>query len=171
MASEQGGFWLAVGVMLIGLVGGLLPGIPGVGLIWVAALVYGLSTGFSSLSPWVFAVITVLGLVGATADIWVSNASGRATGASWGALLAGTVLGFVGMGVGFLFLGIGAVPGALIGSLAGVLLVEYRRRREWEGALKAGAGWLVGYVVSAIVEFMLGLVMVLLFVWQAWPGR
>lgn len=163
-------FWLALGVMLIGLVGALLPGIPGATLIWLAALGYGLADGFHHLTPLAFAALTILALAGATTNIWVSHSLGRLGGASWAALLAGAVLGLVGLFVGLLFAGIGAIPGTLIGTLAGILLVEWRRRRQWLAAIRAGAGWLIGYLVSSLVEFGVGLVMILLFTWQVARG-
>ena len=51
--------WLTLAVMMIGLVGAIVPGIPGVILIWAAALVYGLAGGFVTFSPWAFAALTM----------------------------------------------------------------------------------------------------------------
>jgi uncharacterized protein len=163
-------FWLAVGVMLIGLVGTVIPGIPGVLLIWAAAVIYAIAEGIARIGVPVLVLLTLLGAAGATSDIWVSHYIGRAGGASNRALLAGMVFGLLGMVIGLFFAGIGALPGALIGSIGGIVLVEYRRRRNLPGAARAGAGWLLGYLLSALVEFSIGLVMVGLFFWQA-SGR
>lgn len=159
-------FWLVLGIMLIGLIGALLPGIPGVLLIWGAAMLYALSEGTSRLTPVVLVILTLLGVLGATADIWVSHSLGRMGGASGKALLAGMIFGFLGMAFGFVFGGIGAIPGAIIGTLGGIVLVEWRRRSEWRHAFGAGAGWLLGYLLSSLVEFGAGIVMVLVFVWR-----
>ncbi len=159
--------WLTLAVMMIGLVGAIVPGIPGVVLIWAAALVYGLAGGFATFSPWAFAVLTVLGIAGATSDFWLSHSISRAGGASGRALLVGMVTGLAGMLIGFFFAGIGAVPGAILGTLAGITWVEFRRRRNLGGAAKASAGWLAGYLLSALVEFIIALVMVGIFVWQS----
>lgn len=159
-------FWLALGVMLIGLIGALLPAMPGAALIWLAALVYGLSDGFHNLTPWAFVAMTVLAVIGVTTNIWMGHSLGRLGGASWQALLVGTVLGLIGMMAGFFLGGVGAVPGAMIGTIGGIVLVEWRRRREWIAAAKAGAGWLIGYLLSAVVEFLVGITMIGVFVWQ-----
>jgi len=158
--------WLAFGFMTIGLAGAVLPGIPGVGLIWLTVLVYALAEGFTSIGPIAFGVITLLAIAGVTADIWMTQAGSRLGGASWQAMLAGFALGTVGMLAGLFIGGIGAIPGALIGSLAGILLVEYRRRRDWRQVARAGAGWAAGCVLSAVVELTIGLAMVALFAWQ-----
>jgi uncharacterized protein len=167
MVGPDLAFWFALAVMVIGLLGTVLPGVPGVLLIYAAAVVYTLVEGLARVSIPVLIVLTVLAAIGATSDIWVSQTMGRAGGASGKALAAGLALGVVGMIVGFFFAGIGALAGAVIGSIAGIVLVEYRRRRDVKGAARAGASWLIGYLVSALVEFTVGLVMIGVFFWQA----
>ena len=39
-------FWIALAAMLIGLAGTILPAVPGIGLIWAAALVYAIVERF-----------------------------------------------------------------------------------------------------------------------------
>jgi len=163
-------FWVTVVVMLVGLAGVILPGIPGVGLIWVAALVYAIVERFATVDPATFAVLTLLGVTGVTSDVWVSHAGGRMGGASWQALLAGLGLGIVGFLVGLFVGGIGAVPGGAVGALLGILLVEYVRRKDWKEAVRAGAGWLVGCLFSGVVQLFISLVMIVIFVWQVLRG-
>lgn len=159
-------FWLTLGVMVIGLIGTLIPVLPGVELIWLAALVYAIAERFATIDPLTFAALTVLAAMGITANIWASHLGSRLGGASWQALLAGLGLGAVGFVIGLFVGGIGAVPGGLIGALAGVLLVEYRRRKDWREAARAGTGWLAGCLLSSIIQTILGVMMVLLFLWQ-----
>jgi uncharacterized protein YqgC (DUF456 family) len=52
----------------------------------------------------------------------------------------------------------------------GVLLAEVLRARDWKQALKAGSGWLVGSVLSTAFQLVIGLIMVMIFVWQVWQG-
>ncbi len=167
IAEPSAAFWIALAVMLIGLVGTVIPGIPGALLIWAAAVVYAIVEGIARIGVPVLLLLTLLGAAGATSDIWVSHSLGRAVGASNRALLAGLIFGLLGMLIGLIFAGVGALPGALIGSIGGVVLVEYRQRRNLPGAARAGAGWLIGYLLSVLVEFTIGLVMVGLFFWQA----
>lgn len=160
-------FWIALAAMLIGLAGTLAPALPGVGLIWVAALIYAIADGFTTLTPWAFGALTLLAALSLGADLLLSQAGSRAAGASWQALAAGIGLGALGFVLGLFVGGIGAVPLGIIGTLLGILIVEYRRRRDWVGALKAGGGWLAGCVASSGLQFLLAVAMIVIFVWQA----
>ncbi len=159
-------FWIALIAMLVGLAGTVLPALPGVGLIWVAALIYAVADGFVRLTPLGFGAITLLAALGIAADFLLTQAGSRIAGASWQALAAGIVLGALGFLFGLFVGGIGAVPTAIIGTLLGIFIVEYRRRRDWAEALKAGGGWLAGCVASRGLQFLLGLAMIAIFVWQ-----
>jgi uncharacterized protein YqgC (DUF456 family) len=163
-------FWVTLVVMVVGLVGVILPAVPGVGLIWIAVLVYAIAESFATIDPLTFAVLTVLGAAGVTADIWVSQAGSKLGGASWQALLAGLGLGVVGFAVGLLLGGVGAIPGAMIGAVLGILLVEYLRRKDWKETARAGAGWLIGCLLSGVVQLFVSLTMILIFVWQVLRG-
>ena len=72
-------------------------------------------------------------------------------------VLLGGVFGF------FLF----NLPGALIGSLVGLVVVELFRAKDWRQALKASGGWVVGRLVSTAVQLVVGVIMIAIFWWQA----
>ncbi len=131
-------FWLALLAMLIGLAGTVLPALPGVGLIWIAALIYAIADGFTNLTPVGFGVITVLAAAGLVSDFLLSQAGSRVAGASWQALAAGAAWGAVGFLLGLFVGGVGAVPAGILGMLLGIFIVEYRHRKDWVEALKAG---------------------------------
>ena len=160
-------FWIALVAMLVGLAGTVLPALPGIALVWIAALIYGIATHFSTLPPLAFAVITVLAAVGLTADFFMTQAATRFTGASWQATAAGVIGGVIGMLVGFFAAGIGIGVGGIIGALIGVVGVEYVHRKDLRAALKAGTGWLAGCLASRGVQFLIALLMIAIFAWQA----
>lgn len=170
MVLPMWAFWVALAVMGIGLAGVVLPAIPGVGLIWAAALAYAIAEGFATIDPITMIVLTLLGAIGVTADIWVSQAGGKLGGASWQALLAGLGLGAVGFVIGLLVGGIGALPAGMIGTLAGILLVEYLRRKDWKETVRVGAGWAAGCLLSGVVQLLVSLLMIIIFVWQVLRG-
>jgi uncharacterized protein YqgC (DUF456 family) len=159
-------FWVAVLFMLVGLVGILIPAFPGALIMWVVVLIYSIADQFTTIGvPW-FVVLTLLGLAGATADIWVSMLGARAGGASLASTLfslGGAVLGAL---VGFFFGGIGAFPGIVVGAMLGVVLNEYRVRRDWTAALKATLGLVAGFTVSTVVQLSIGAAMLAIFVWR-----
>jgi len=156
------GFWLAVAltVMFIGLLGVLLPLIPGVGLIWITALIYAIAEGFQNVDPITMVVLSLIAIPGITADIWVSSLGAKVGGASFWSIVA-SLLGGV---IGFLLF---SLPGALIGSLVGLVVVELFRAKDWRQALKASGGWVVGRLVSTAVQFVVGVIMIAIFWWQA----
>ena len=170
MVLPMWAFWVALAVMLVGLLGVFLPLVPGVGLIWLAALVYAIAEGFATIDPLTFVVLTFLATLGFSAEFWMSQAGAKVSGASIWSLLAGVLLGAVGAVIGFIFFGIGAVPGALLGALIGLVLVEWYRRRDWRETLKIVGGWLGGYLASVAVQLSIGIWMILIFVWQVLRG-
>ncbi len=152
-------FGLALLVMLVGLFGLVVPVFPGIVVIWLAALGYGLAAGFGRLGAVLFAIISLLMIAGILADNFLMGARARQSGASWwsigGALLAGVVGTLVFPPVG-----------GLIGALAVLLLIEYVRAGDWEQALEASKGLALGCGWAFVVRFVLGLVMIGL--WVVW---
>jgi uncharacterized protein len=159
-------FWLAVIAMLVGLAGTVLPALPGIALIWISALIYGIVDRFTTLTPAVFAVITVLAAIGLAADFFLTQAATRFTGASWQATIAGVVGGIIGMIIGFFAAGIGAGVGGIAGALVAVIGVEYVHRKDLRLAVKAGGGWLAGCLASRAMQFVIAFLMVIIFVWR-----
>jgi uncharacterized protein YqgC (DUF456 family) len=163
-------FWVALAAMIVGLVGVILPVVPGVGFIWLVLLVYAIAERFATIDPITFTFLTLLGAIGFSADLWMSQLGAKAGGASIWSLLAGLLLAAIGAVLGLAFLGIGAAPGAIIGAVLGVVLAEWYKRKDWREALKAGGGWLVGCTLSGGVQFLVAILMIVVFVWQALKG-
>jgi uncharacterized protein YqgC (DUF456 family) len=163
-------FWIALAAMAIGLIGVILPLVPGVGFVWIVVLIYAIVERFATIDPITFAAITVLGAVGISADLWMSHAGAKVGGASVWSLLAGLVLGAIGAIVGLVFLGAGAVPGAILGAILGIVLAEWYQRKDWREAFRAGGGWLIGCTLSGGVQFLVAILMIVIFVWQVLRG-
>ena len=181
MVLPRWAFWLALGGMTIGLLGVFLPLIPGVGFIWLIALIYAIAEKFAAIDPITFTVLTILGAIGVSSDIWMSKLGAKVGGASAPALLAGLGLGVVGALLGLIigtigllfglpFLEIGIAPLAIIGAMLGVFLVEWRKHDDPQKALKATGGWLIGCFLSGIVQFAISALMMLIFIWQVLRG-
>lgn len=150
-------------IMFVGLLGTFLPVLPGTVLILLGALFYAVLDGFQSVGWPTLLVLTVITVVATTADIWAGGLGARAGGASGWSILAGMFGGLL----GFIFFNL---PGAVLGTVLGVLIGEIVRVRDWKLALKAGGGWAAGWLLSVVVQLGLGLVMVAIFVWQIWQG-
>jgi uncharacterized protein len=145
--------------MLVGLAGLLIPFIPGITIIWVAALAYGLISGFNWAAGIIFGVITILMIIGNFADNFLMGASARKTGTSWLSILVALVAGIVGTFV---------LPpfGGLLFALAGVFIVEWIRVRDWKKAFESLRGMATGCGWSVVARFIIGLIMIAL--WLIW---
>jgi len=152
---------IILAVMLFGLAGLIFPILPGLLIIWVAALVYGLAQGFSWGSGAIFAVMTVLMLVGSVIDNVIMGASARQQGASWIAIAIATVLGIAGSVVFPPF-------GGLIAALLGIFGYEFVRLKDWRKALESTKGMAIGCGWSTLVRAGIGALMIGL--WIAWAA-
>ncbi len=150
-------------IMLVGLIGTVLPIIPGTILIFVGALLYALVDGFQAVGWPTLIVLGVLTAVATTADLWVSSIGAKIGGASGWSVIIGLLAGLA----GFVIF---SLVGAIIGAVLGVLLTEIVRLGDLRKALKAGSGWLVGWVLSAVVQLGVGLIMLAIFIWQVVQG-
>ena len=74
-------FPVAMVAMVVGLIGVFVPVVPGIGLIWLAALIYALADDFRAIDPATFAVLSALGVVGVTTDLWTSQVGATVGGA------------------------------------------------------------------------------------------
>jgi len=144
---------LALFTMVIGLLGLFLPGVPGLTIIWVAALVYALIDGLNWASGVLFGFITVLMIFGNLVDNLFMGAGARVTGTSWLAIGVAMVAGIVGTLV---------LPpiGGLIFALVGVFLVEVIRLREWRKAVESVKGMATGCGWSFVARFVIGMMMI-----------
>ena len=77
-----------------------------------------------------------------------------------GASVWGSVAAFFGGLVGLIVF---SLPGMLIGALAGIALVEFSQKQDWQTVLKAGTGYVAGYLLSVGVELLACCIMIGLF--------
>ncbi len=149
-------------VMFIGLIGAIIPGLPDIVLIWGAALGYGLLSDWGQYGIWLFVLITLIGLAGLFAEVWVSGTGAKIGGASIRAILSGLALGFVALIVS------GPI-GGVIGLLLGTFLSEYVRLQDANKAAQAMFGMGLGCGASLGIKLLLGLGMIAVWlVWVVW---
>jgi uncharacterized protein YqgC (DUF456 family) len=152
-------FWITLIIMAVGLFGLIVPIFPGITVIWLAALGYGVVTGFSTLGWVLFAVITVMLIVGVTIDNVLMGAKARKEGAAWSSLALGWLAGILGT---IIFPPVGGIIAAPLV----VLLLEYVRLRDINKALASLRGLAIGWGASFVVRIFIGLAMI--GVWLVW---
>lgn len=155
------GTGLDVGVLLllglgmaVGLVGVLVPAVPG--LLLVAAVAVGWAVLEGGVGAWVvFAVMLVVLAAGTVAKYVLPGRSLREAGAPWSTL----ALGAVGAIVGFFII---PVVGLLVGGVAGVWLGELRRLRNGGAARRSTWATLKAIGIGILLELTAGIVAVLI---------
>lgn len=172
--------WIALAAMLLGLIGAVVPGLPGVPLIFLAALVYAYLNDFVEVGGWIIALLGLFAALALAADYVATSYGARRFGASWAGTLGGAIGGIVGTVAGLLFIGVGAFFGLILGTIGGVFLGEYLRKRnraastsegevieqegsyrgDWQRASRAAGGVLIGYLFSSIAQLILGIISV-----------
>src|SRR5215211_1328750 len=87
---------LTLVLMFVGLLGSVVPGLPGVTLIFLSALIYAVLTGFESVGAAILVVLFVLAALAFIADFFATTYGARRFGASnWGTV-GGAVGGIAG---------------------------------------------------------------------------
>lgn len=141
---------LSITLILLGLVGCILPVLPGPPLAWLGLLLAKFTT-FCSVD-W----ITILVMAGVTLIVtlldylfpaWIAKKMG---GSNWGAW--GTIIGLL---VGVIFLGpLGAVVGPFVGALVGEMLRKQpqnnTKNNPWLSAVGSFLGFMLGVGVKLI---------------------
>lgn len=153
-------FLLAAVLVIVGIAGTVLPGLPGPILVFAGVLLAAWADDFTRIGPWTLVVLAIMtaaahavDLVSALAGVKRAGASGRAVaGAGLGALAG-------------LFFGL---PGLVIGPFAGAVVAEFTVRRDVRGAGRAGLAAWIGFIIGsvaklAIVFAMIGLALAALF--------
>lgn len=145
----------AIVFSLLGLVGSVLPVLPGAGLNFIAIVIlYFLKPGLISVSALVF--FGILTLLAVFSDYILPAAGAKKFGASkYGilGLIVGMVLGF--MMFSFIGMMVGAAAGAIFGELIG--------GKSSEKAMRSGFAAIWGLAISAMIKFSISLIMAIYF--------
>jgi uncharacterized protein len=146
-------------VMVLSLFAMLIPGVPGLVIIWGAALFFGLMVGFNWLAWVEMVLLTILMLFGSVIDNIITAKKAYDSGAATLSIIAGVIAGILGA--------IFWTPiGGLITAPLGVLAAEYWRLRSLRQAAGTTKGWLVGLGWAFFIRFLTGMAMIGL--WLIW---
>lgn len=146
-------------VVAIGVVGTVVPVLPGIWLVWAACVVYGLVDGFGVAGWSAMALITLLAFAGTIAAIAIPQRSAEGEGIPrrWQLVAAAAAV------VGFFVV---PVIGAALGFVAGIAAGAFARTGDLRRAAAVTAATLRGIAVGAAVQFAAALAMAT--AWAAW---
>lgn len=154
--------WAMVVVLLAsGLMGSILPVIPGTPIILAAAVLYGFFTDFKEVT-WL--VILILAGITALAQVidWIASAYGakRYKASRWG-VMGGVVGGIAGVLLA-------SLPGLVLGIFLVSFLAEWvLGGQDLAGALGVGWGSLLGFLGGTLIKILMSLTMVGIFLYAA----
>jgi len=140
--------WLALALALAGVVGSVVPLVPGAVLSLSGLYLYWWGTGYADPALWVLVLLTLVGLFAVALD-WLAGAisataSGASTRTTVAAGVAGAALFFV------------AGPVGILAGVAGVVfLAELARTDEVRASARTAAYTTVGMLASAVAQVLL----------------
>ena len=148
--------WIcAVLLVLVGLVGIVLPALPGTILIFVGLLLAAWADDFARVGPGILVLIGVIGAASYAVDFVAAALGAKHMGASKRAMV-GAALGTV-LGLFFGFVGV------IIGPLLGAIVGELTQHRDWKRVGKAGLAAWIGFAVGTAVKVAIAFVRLGLF--------
>ncbi|MFB6084076.1 MAG: DUF456 domain-containing protein [Halorientalis sp.] len=146
--------WLALALALAGVLGTLVPLVPGALLSLSGVYLYWWATGYTDPGLLVLGALTLLGLLIVVIDWFAGAVSAKVSGASnLTTLLAGVV--------GFVLFFLVPVVGLLIGVAGVVFLSELQRTGDAAASARTAVYTTVGMLASTVAQFLLTTLLVL----------
>jgi uncharacterized protein YqgC (DUF456 family) len=148
--------WLAaVALIVLGIVGIVLPILPGTILVFAGLLLAAWADRFTRVGPATLTLLGVLAAASYTIDIAAAALGVKRLGASPRAMVGATV----GTLLGFWF----GLPGLIIGPFAGAMIGELTVHRDIGRAGRAGLAAGIGFIVGSIIKVGVAFVMIGIF--------
>lgn len=143
-------------LFILGLFGIVVPGLPGLGLLFAGVLFYAWATGFATITGSTVLVIGIVALVAGLAEWYGSGIATRIGGgkrkAFWGALV-GSVVGLL----------VGSAPGLLVGAFLGAVAGALAEGKDISSAGKIGLLSIVGIIGAKLVQLVFAIAIIIAF--------
>ena len=153
---EQTGYYtLATILVIVGLVGTVLPVIPGALLVFGGLFLAAWADNFTHVGMVGLGIIGALGLLSFGADLVASLVGAKRVGASKQALIGATLGG----GIGLFF----SIPGMILGPFVGAVAGELMARGRLGQAGKVGLGTWLGLLAAAVLKVVIAFMMIATF--------
>ena len=154
---------LAVVLILVGILGLLLPALPGAPLLFGGLLVAAWLEDFAYVGPWTLALLAIMAALTYVIDFLAAALGAKGFGATKYAMVGA----FVGALVGIFF----GLPGILLGPFFGAVLGELLADRSLQEASAAGLGATIGLALGVAAKMALAFSMLGIFVlMRLWGG-
>jgi uncharacterized protein YqgC (DUF456 family) len=156
---------LTLFALIVGLLGLIVPVFPGLVIMWLGTLVYAiLQNSAGNMTGWkwvIFAVITLLMISGSIVDNLIIAYKMRDKYVPWSSILFAFAAGIVASLFFTPLIGLVAAP-------VGLFLAESRRLKNHEAAVDSTKAYMIGWGWAFGVRFLIGLMMIGLWMLWAW---
>ena len=149
--------WTLAGIFLFaGLLGLVLPSIPGAPLVFAGFVFAAWAEDFEYIGLWTIVALAAITLLTLGVDLWATMFGARRFGASKLAVVGALIGSAAGLFLGF--------PGVLFGPFIGAVIGELLAQRNLEQATRAGFGATIGLVLGAAIKLALAFAMIGIFI-------
>ena len=145
-------WFLAAALVVTGLIGLVLPAIPGAPLIFFGLLLAAWIEDFAYVGLWSIVVLAVLALLTYGIDLWATMFGAKKFGASKYAVIGAVLGSIVGIFLGF--------PGVIFGPFIGAVVGELLAQKNLRQAARAGIGATIGLVLGAALKLAMAFAMI-----------
>ena len=150
-----------VGLLFVaGLVGSVLPWLPGPIFILAGAALWAIATDFQTLGIGRLLILTGLVALSAALSFLAGAVGARGGGGSRWGMVGATVGAIVGLFFGPL--------GMIVGCVVGAVLAELLRGADLRGSVRSGVGALIGFLAGLAADLVVSLTMIGLFLYWVW---
>lgn len=149
-------------LIFVGLIGTILPGLPGTGLVFGGILLYAVYFGIGTVGMTTLILLGAVTLFSFVIDLLASLYGAKRFGASRLGVISSAIGGLAGL----VFL---SLPGLFLGVFLGAIVGEFfLAKKNLNDSLKAGVGSILGFLAGSLVKLLLSLVMIIVFVVKIW---
>lgn len=154
---------LAAFLIFFGILGSILPVLPGVPICWLGLLVFYLAPSVP-VNYWFLGITFFIAVF-----IYVLNLIIPAMGTKrYGGSKSGMIGATLGLVVGLF----SPIPfGIIVGPFVGAFIGEIINKSNRKSALKAAFGSFIGFLASSFMELLLAFSFFLLFLWKVWEFK
>jgi len=149
-------------LILVGLVGTILPGLPGTGLVFGGIVLYALYFGVGTVGMATLILLGAVTLFSFVIDILASMYGAKRFGATRSGVIGSAIAGLVGL----IFL---SLPGLFLGVFFGAVVGEFfLEKKDMHQSLQVGIGSILGFLAGSVIKFILAFAMVIVFIGKVW---
>ena len=156
-------FIIAGLLIIIGLVGSVLPVLPGVPLSWAGLLALHMTPGIP-INYWFLGVTLIIAVVIYLLNLFIPAMGTKKYGGSKKGMIGATIGLIVGM--------LSPIPfGLIIGTFIGAFLGEIINKSNSKSAIRAAYGSFLGLLASSFMEFLVAFAFLILYIYKVWEFK